>query len=454
MKAPENKAPARVIGRYALHAEIAAGGMATVHIGRLLGPVGFSRMVAIKRMHPQMSKDPEFVSMFLDEARLVARIRHPNVVPTLDVVATQEEVFLVMDYVQGESLSRLIRAALQKGLQIPPRIVATILSGTLHGLHAAHEARNERGEPLGIVHRDISPQNILVGTDGVARVLDFGVAKASGRMQTTRDGQLKGKLAYMAPEQYSGQVTRQSDIYAASVVLWEALAGKRLFAAETEAAIMSKVLGGVVLPPSDFFRDTSLTLSSAEMSGIEMLDKITLRGLDRDPEKRFATAREMALSIERSIGLASTSEVGEWVEEWAAEALGFRAACIAEIESAPPIEPEAGAAMIGSTPKIEVVPASTDPTRASRAPLVAREAPGDLSQMSSISVSKPGEPERPPGVEKRTALVVLLVAIGTTAVFALLATLLVLRITSPRSSASSSSAEPSTGPLVVDVPPV
>ncbi|MGH7280352.1 MAG: serine/threonine-protein kinase, partial [Polyangiaceae bacterium] len=232
------------MGRYALYAEIASGGMATVHFGRLLGPVGFSRTVAIKRLHPQFAKDPEFVSMFLDEARLAARIRHPNVVPTLDVVATQGELFLVIDYVQGESLSKLVRGARGRGQRVPPRIVATILSGSLHGLHAAHEARNERGEPLNIVHRDISPQNILVGTDGVARVLDFGVAKAAGRIQTTREGQLKGKLAYMAPEQLSGDVSRKTDVYAAAVVLWEALTGRRLFTGENEAAILGKVISG------------------------------------------------------------------------------------------------------------------------------------------------------------------------------------------------------------------
>src|SRR5579862_5421372 len=143
-----NVSPARVIGRYALYGEIAAGGMATVHYGRLMGPVGFSRTVAIKRLHAQFAKNPEFVSMFLDEARIAARIRHPNVVGTLDVVATEGELFLVMDYVQGESLSRLGKSARARGEAIPPRIVASILCGALHGLHAAHEAKNERGEPL------------------------------------------------------------------------------------------------------------------------------------------------------------------------------------------------------------------------------------------------------------------------------------------------------------------
>src|SRR5690349_12221835 len=135
--------------------------MATVHIGRLLGPVGFARTVAIKRLHQQYAKDPEFVSMFLDEARLAARIRHPNVVPTLDVVALSGELFLVMDYVHGVSLARLARAVQLQKTRIPVEIAASIVVGALHGLEAAHQARSERGLPLGIVHRDVSPQNVI-----------------------------------------------------------------------------------------------------------------------------------------------------------------------------------------------------------------------------------------------------------------------------------------------------
>ena len=225
--------PERLIGRYALFGEIASGGMATVHFGRLLGPVGFARTVAVKRLHPQFARDPEFVSMFLDEARVAARIQHPNVVATIDVVALEGELFLVMEYVLGETFSKLLRSARNRGQRVPLRVVTALLAGSLHGLHAAHEAKNEHGEPLGIVHRDVSPQNVIVGIDGVARVLDFGVAKAVGRLQSTREGQLKGKLSYMAPEQIrSGQVDRRTDIYAASIMLWEALVGKRLYDGE------------------------------------------------------------------------------------------------------------------------------------------------------------------------------------------------------------------------------
>ncbi|MCL2451049.1 MAG: serine/threonine protein kinase, partial [Polyangiaceae bacterium] len=273
----------RVLGRYALYDEIAAGGMATVHIGRLLGPVGFSRTVAIKRLHAQFAKDPEFVSMFLDEARLAARVRHPNVIGTLDVVALSGELFLVMEYVPGESFARLWRAARDSGRPIPVPTAVAIIVAVLEGLHAAHEATNDRGEPLGLVHRDVSPHNILVGTDGIARVLDFGVAKAAGRLQTTRDGQLKGKISYMAPEQVQGVVDRTTDVYAASVVLWEALTGHRLFFAENEARTLANVLYPKVDPPSRLARGVSATL-----------DAIVLKGLSANPAHRYATAREMA----------------------------------------------------------------------------------------------------------------------------------------------------------------
>jgi len=309
-----------------LFGEIAAGGMATVHFGRLNGPAGFSRTVAIKRLHPNLAKDPEFVAMFLDEARLAARIRHPNVVPTLDVVATEGEIFLVMDYVQGESLSRLRIAMADAKRPTDPRIVAAIMSGVLHGLHAAHEAKSEQGQSLNIVHRDVSPQNVLVGIEGVARVLDFGVAKAIGRVQTTREGQIKGKLAYMPPEQlHGGRVTRQADIYAAAVVTWEALTGRRLFSGEHEGALVTSILMHTVQPPSKVAPHIPAAF-----------DKVVMRGIDRDPAKRYSTAREMALDLERCAGVASTSEVGEWVESLAGTELSKRAAFMAAIEGSSP----------------------------------------------------------------------------------------------------------------------
>jgi serine/threonine protein kinase len=317
------RGPLRVVGRYALYNEIAAGGMATVHIGRLLGPVGFARTVAVKRLHPQFAKDPEFVSMFLDEARLAARVQHPNVVATIDVVATDGELFLIMDYVRGESLSKLLRTARKAGQRIPPRIAASIMCGFLHGLHAAHEAKNERGDRIDLVHRDVSPQNVLVGADGIPRVLDFGIAKAAGRIQVTRDGQIKGKLAYMPPEQLSGrELTRAVDIYASAVVMWETLTGERLFKGETESETLAKILRDPVVPPS------------AVVPGLTTaFDAPLLKALSRDAKQRHVTARALAFELEKCVGVASATEVGEWVENLVGTILSAREDQIAEIES-------------------------------------------------------------------------------------------------------------------------
>jgi len=307
-----------------LHDEIAAGGMATVHLGLLMGPVGFTRAVAIKRLHGQFARDPDFVTMFVDEARLAARIQHPNVMPTLDVIATECEVFLVMQYVPGESLAQLRRLAIESGVPVPPRIAAAVVAATCHGLHAAHAARNERGEPLGIVHRDVSPQNLLLGTDGVTRVLDFGVAKASGRLQViTREGQLKGKLAYMAPEQFeSGTASRSTDIYSVGVVFWELLTGQRLFNARNDGALLTAILRGGIAAPS--------TLVSGISSAV---DSIVLRAVDRKASNRYSTGQELALAVERNVDTARTSEVAGWVETLAHRGIAHRAALLARIES-------------------------------------------------------------------------------------------------------------------------
>jgi serine/threonine-protein kinase len=378
----------RIVGRYVLYGEIASGGMATVHFGRLVGPAGFARPVAIKRLHAQFARDPDFVKMFLDEARLAARITHPNVVSTLDVVAEDDEVFLVMEYVRGASLGQLVRTMRKRGARVPPLVGAGIVSGVLQGLHAAHEAKNDRGERLDMVHRDVSPQNILVGTDGVARLLDFGVAKASGRLQTTRDGQLKGKLAYMAPEQVRGDpLTRRTDVYAASVVLWEALTGKRLFYAENEASVLARVLCAEVPEPSSIVAELPVTF-----------DRVVLRGLERDPAKRYSTAREMAVDLDACLGMASPTEIGEWVEATAADELRERASHIAEIErsASEAVDQDRLAASrdgVGAStgvarrsPEIQSLVWGRTTPRDDLAPPSARTQP-DVSQVSSLSLA-------------------------------------------------------------------
>jgi eukaryotic-like serine/threonine-protein kinase len=384
-EAEASSSPIRRIGRYALYGEIASGGMATVYLGRQWGQAGFARTVAIKRLHPQHAKEPDFVAMFLDEARLAARIRHPNVVPTLDVVATDGELFLVMEYVQGESFSRLLRAARQRNESVPTRVVAAVLADVLHGLHAAHEATSEKGEPLGLVHRDVSPHNVLVGSDGAARVVDFGVAKAAGRIQTTREGQLKGKIAYMAPEQITGVASRRTDVYAASVVLWEALTARRLFTGENDASVMNQVINSKVDPPSK------------HVAGLDPAwDEIVLKGLEREEDKRFATAREMALEIEERMQLARGTEVGAWVDALARESLAKRAAEVTAIESASDVEtvPASAEAPVmerTSGPTPAAAPVRSDPPAAAApaAPIVdARATVPDAPIASESTASK------------------------------------------------------------------
>ena len=333
-------ATVRIVGRYALYQAIASGGMATVFLGRLLGPVGFSRTVAIKRLHAQFASDPKFVSMFLDEAKLAARIRHPNVVPTLDVVATQGELFLVLEYVHGESLGRLMRTAAEQEAPIPVPIVVAILSGALQGLDAAHEAKTERGVPLKLVHRDISPQNILIGRDGQARILDFGVARASVRLHTTQAGEVKGKIAYMPPEQLHGEeVGPATDVYAAAVVLWEALTGRRLFRASGDGALVVEVLEAKVEPPS---HSLAADGDDARARLAEPLDAIVMRGLERSKDKRWQTARDFARALEAAVAPATVAQVSDWIEKVAGIALGERAAMVAEIESSNPVHSTSG----------------------------------------------------------------------------------------------------------------
>lgn len=319
------------LGRYALFGEIAAGGMATVHVGRLLGSVGFARTVAIKRLHPHLAKDPDFVAMFLEEARLAARVRHPNVVATLDVVDDDNELFLVMEYVAGESLSRLVRKTREAGKRMPHRYVVGVMCAALEGLHAAHEATSERGFPLGIVHRDVSPQNVHVGLDGVARVLDFGIAKATNRVQETRTDQIKGKVAYMSPEQLAkGPIDRRADVYSAAVVLWEAFTGARLFKADDVPALVYAIMNDEIHPPSSIAPDLP-----------KELDEIVMKGLDRDPSNRWSSARELAVALEKVLTPAPPREIGEWVRETAGEMLAWRIELVHRIESetAPSILP-------------------------------------------------------------------------------------------------------------------
>jgi eukaryotic-like serine/threonine-protein kinase len=298
-----------LLDSYELLTELAAGGMATVYLARKLGVAGFQRFVAIKRLHPHLAGEREFIEMFLDEARLAALIHHPNVVPILEVGTSPRGYYLVMEYIEGDTLARLLARATTSGDKLPLRVGMRILIDTLLGLHAAHELVDDNDRPLNLVHRDVSPQNILVGIDGTSRITDFGVARAATRLTSTRAGQLKGKLAYMAPEQARGApIDRRADLFSIGVVLWEVLANRRLFKGETEADTLNRVL----FEPVPSVREMMPELCPA-------LADVAMRALERDPDKRHATAALFADELERAArevdAVAGATEVATYVQK-------------------------------------------------------------------------------------------------------------------------------------------
>ncbi|HEY1532737.1 MAG TPA: serine/threonine-protein kinase [Polyangiaceae bacterium] len=298
------------VDRYELVGEIASGGMATVYLARLTGVGGFQRFVAMKRLHPHLANEKEFVEMFLDEARIAARIHHPNVVPILEVGASAVGYYLVMEYIEGDTLARLLARAATRGKRIPIPIALRIALDMLSGLHAAHELRDDTGDAVHLVHRDVSPQNVLVGVDGIARITDFGVARAASRLTATRVGQLKGKIAYMAPAQAAGEesLDRRADVFAAGIVVWEELAAKRLFKAENEAATLSRVMTEPVPPLTEIVPGLSQELS-----------KVVMRALERSPDKRFGTCAQFADALEAAATgrerIATPRELAAYVTE-------------------------------------------------------------------------------------------------------------------------------------------
>jgi serine/threonine-protein kinase len=301
------------LGRYEPIRKIAAGGMATVYLGRVVGEGGFERLVALKVMHPHIASDPDFVAMFLDEARLAARIRHNNVVSTIDIQKTDAAMFLVMEYVDGPTLQELRKHLKTRAERVPVGIVLRVFIDILSGLHEAHELRDNAGKPFHLVHRDVSPHNILIGRDGAAKLTDFGVARAEARLSMTRGGQLKGKIAYMAPEQILGEpIDRRSDVYAAGVCMWEALAGKRLFRAPNDGALVHLVLQGKPERAGQF-QDVP-----------PQVEAVVSKAISRQPGERFADALQMIEAIEAAareadIAVPGTREVAKFIQRVATE---------------------------------------------------------------------------------------------------------------------------------------
>ncbi len=372
-----------------------------VHLGRLVGPAGFSRAVAIKRMHRHLAADQQFARMFVEEARLTSRIRHPNVVSVLDVVAEHDELLLVMEHIQGESLSLLRRS----NERVPPAIASTIVMGALLGLHAAHVATDESGEPLDIVHHDVSPQNIMVGTDGVARVVDFGVAMAVSTLQRpAQSASLRGKIAYMAPERLlHHDVDRRADLFAMGVVLWELLASRRLFQEKDPDAAAALVLRGCATPPSHHAPELSAAV-----------DQVCMTALAVSPDARFATARDMAVALSRALPPATSIELGDFVEHAASASLRKQHAYLAALEEGTLVR-TVGSASLSSSEGADAAPLSESmvtETDLSLAPSATDAASVERAQQLPTPFASL-TPLQPPPAQRRLASVAIAVtAIG------------------------------------------
>ncbi|HEY5241398.1 MAG TPA: serine/threonine-protein kinase, partial [Polyangiaceae bacterium] len=276
------------LGRYRVVDEIGVGGMASVHLARMDGPGGFQKWVAIKRIHPHLVEDESFVNMFLDEARVAARISHPNVATVFELGKHEDTYWIAMEYLHGEPLREVMRRTEELGQPMPPEIACRVIADAAEGLHSAHELLGKNGEKLGLVHRDVTPHNLFVTYDGSTKVVDFGIAKFSSRMANTRAGTLKGKLAYMSPEQVAGEpIDRRTDVFALGVVLWELTTGQRLFRMESDLDTLAKVQECNVPRPSTIVRGYPIDL-----------EKIVMKALAKTKNERYRTSREFSRALQ------------------------------------------------------------------------------------------------------------------------------------------------------------
>lgn len=300
------------IGRYRIFSKLAAGGMATVYLARSENEAGFEKIVALKVIHDHLAGEKSFVDMFLDEARIAANINHPNVCTVFDFGVDKGIYYLAMEYLLGEPLGRIIRtiAKRQKKEEVKelPWYLARVLADACEGLHAAHELTDATGRHLGVVHRDVSPENIIVTYDGAVKLVDFGVAKAAQRIHETKVNKIKGKFAYVSPEQVQNMdLDRRTDLWGVGVCLWESLTLRRLFRRDSDAATLLAVVHDEIPPPSMLRGWVP-----------PELDEIVLRALHREPEDRYPSARAMGHALRsfltQSGATLGTAELGEWME--------------------------------------------------------------------------------------------------------------------------------------------
>jgi tRNA A-37 threonylcarbamoyl transferase component Bud32 len=300
------------LGPYQIVCELASGGMASVYLALYRSVEGFEKLCAVKRIHPHLANERPFTEMFADEARIAARISHPFVCSVFSFGRSRQSHYIAMEFLRGEPLSAIARRVMRTPeLGDDPRypaLAARLVANFAEGLHAAHTLRDDLGQPLEIVHRDVTPQNLFVLYDGTVRVTDFGIAHARRRLHQTQGQKVKGKLSYVAPEQLSdGPIDNRVDIWGLGVTLWELLSGRRLFLGSSEGETVSAVLSRAVPPPSAYRASVPVEL-----------DRIVLRALERDVTKRYGTARDLARDLERFLAAGGDQVPAMDVAEWMA----------------------------------------------------------------------------------------------------------------------------------------
>ncbi len=311
-RAAAGPVPIRSYGKYYLVSKLAEGGMAEIFLAKQVGVEGFEKNVVVKRMLAHLSTANDFVAMFLDEARLASRLSHPNVVQVLDLGFEEGCYFIAMEYLAGEDFSTVIRSAARQRTFVPLNIALKVLADAAHGLHYAHEFTDAKGQPLNVVHRDVSPSNIFVTYSGQVKVLDFGIAKAESRVTNTTAGVVKGKYQYMAPEQaQSLPVDRRADVYSLGVCMYEALCNARPFARDTDLAILNAVLQNEYRPPRQL------------RPGLPVeLEQILVKALAREADDRFHTAGDFAAAIENYLRASTSVTSGTALTTYMTNAFG------------------------------------------------------------------------------------------------------------------------------------
>jgi len=296
-------------GRYYLLRHIATGGMAEIFLSKQIGLEGFEKLLVVKKILNQYLENEEFITMFLDEARLAAKLDHPNIVRIYDLGKQEKNYYIAMEYIPGEDLRTILRKVSKQSKLVPQQHSLHIVSSVCEALDYAHKKKNSAGEPLGVIHRDISPQNVMVSYEGNVKLLDFGIAKASTQSNETEAGVLKGKYAYMSPEQAKGQkLDNRSDIFSVGILLFELLTNHRLFKAASQLDTLKKLVYEEIPSPKEFNEDIT-----------DELEKIVMKALSKDLDKRYTTAREFQKDIEDYLAsnriVASTTRVSEFMHE-------------------------------------------------------------------------------------------------------------------------------------------